>query len=136
MPIRVFVVDDSEVFLAALREVLDACPDFELVGAAQTGEAALTAVERSAPDLVLVDVILPGIDGLEACKRLHEVVPGSFMMLCSVGEDPRTVDPSLGCSFATFVAKAQISPRALRFAWDRRNGGVTPELPARSVTSA
>ncbi len=136
MPIRIFVVDDSDVFQEALREVLEACPDFELVGTAHTGGAALPAAERAAPDLVLVDVILPGIDGLETCKRMHEATPGSFVMLCSVGDDPRAIDPSMGCGFAAFVPKALISPRALRAAWDQSNGAVRPEQPAGSVTGA
>ena len=56
----VYVVDDSDVFLDALREVFEACPEFELVGEAHNGEIALSEVPRLAPDLVLLDVILPG----------------------------------------------------------------------------
>ena len=111
MAIRVFVVDDSDVFLDAVREVLDACPDFELVGTVHTGEAAVTAVKSTAPDLVLVDVQLPGIDGLETSRRLTSSSDPPFVILCSVGEDPRAGAP--------FLPKARISPSALRDAWKK-----------------
>ena len=71
MPIRVYVVDDSDIFLDALHEVLDACPEFELVGEAHNGEIALKEVPHLAPDLVLLDVLLPGIDGIETSRRLQ-----------------------------------------------------------------
>jgi DNA-binding NarL/FixJ family response regulator len=120
MPIRVFVVDDSEVFLDAVREVLDACPDFELIGAAHTGEAALAALANVTPDLVLVDVVLPGMGGLETCRRLTDLQPDATIVLTSVGEDPRVAPVDAGFARALFVPKAQISPRALRQAWQGR----------------
>jgi DNA-binding NarL/FixJ family response regulator len=117
MAIRVLAVDDSAVFVDALSDVLDACPDFELVGAARTGESALELARTVRPDLVLIDVLLPGIDGIETCRRMRNLRPGAHLILCSVGEDPR---PPGECSDATFLAKADISPRTLRAAWLRR----------------
>jgi len=114
MPIRVLAVDDSAVFVDALSEVLAACPDFELLGAARTGEAALEIAARIAPDLVVMDVLLPGMDGVETCQRLEALRPGTYVILCSVAEDPRGPGE---CSRAKFVAKADISPRTLRDAW-------------------
>jgi DNA-binding NarL/FixJ family response regulator len=119
MAIRVYVVDDSDVFLDAVREVLDACPDFELVGESHTGEAGIAAVQRDAPDMVLVDVELPGIDGVETCLRLASLSDRPFVVLCSVAEDPRAPS-SKGPGAAPFMAKARISPSSLREAWRMR----------------
>jgi DNA-binding NarL/FixJ family response regulator len=123
MAVRVFVVDDSDVFLDAVREVLEACPDFELVGQAHTGEAAIAALSRMAPDLVLVDVQLPGIDGPETARQIESLSTSAFVILCSVGEDPR-------CG-ASFLPKARISPSTLRAAWQHRTRAVadTASLP-------
>ena len=120
MPIRVFVVDDSDVFLDAVREVLAACPDFELVGEAHTGEAALPAVQRLTPDVVLLDALLPGIDGLETSRRLATLRTRPFVILCSVGEDPRGAAQSADSGAAPFLPKARISPSSLRDAWRHR----------------
>lgn len=123
MPVRVLAVDDSAVFTDALSEVLEACPDFELVGSARTGEAAVQVASSLAPDLVLIDVLLPGMDGVETCRRLNELHLGAHFILCSVAEDPRT--PTEDCCGAAFVSKADISVRTLRDAWGRR-----PQLTA------
>jgi DNA-binding NarL/FixJ family response regulator len=120
MTVRVFVVDDSDVFLDAVREVVRACAEFELIGEAHTGEAAIPAVRRMKPDLVLVDVILPGIDGLETCRRLADNAAHPFVILCSVGEDPRTGARATDCGDVPFMPKARISPSTLRAAWQSR----------------
>ena len=120
MPIRVFVVDDSDVFLDAVREVLDASAEFELIGEAHTGEAAIPAVRTMQPDLVLVDVLLPGMDGIETCRHLSGLDARPFMILCSVDEDPRTGARAVDCTDVPFVPKARISPKALRAAWQSR----------------
>jgi two-component system, NarL family, invasion response regulator UvrY len=118
MPIRVFVVDDSDVFLDAVRDVLDACPDFELVGESHSGEGALSALQGTTPDLVLIDVQLPGIDGLETCRRVGRLSSQPFVILCSVGEDPRGTNRLRGD--APFLPKARISPSSLRATWQLR----------------
>jgi two-component system, NarL family, invasion response regulator UvrY len=67
---RVVIVDDQAAFRSAARLVVDMSDGFEAVGEAQTGEEAVEMVATLAPDLVLMDVNLPGIDGLEATRRI------------------------------------------------------------------
>jgi CheY-like chemotaxis protein len=129
MPIRVLAVDDSDVFLGALGEVLDACPDFALVGAARTGEAAIEVAPGLRPDLVLIDLILPGMDGVETARRLSDLRLGAHLVLCSVGEDTRRPGEQTD---VPFVAKADISPGMLRVAWNGR----PHRAGARVVTTA
>ena len=68
--VRVLVVDDQAPFLQAATSVVAAVEEFDLVGAVGTGEAAVEAVLALRPDLVLMDVSLPGISGLEATRRI------------------------------------------------------------------
>jgi DNA-binding NarL/FixJ family response regulator len=124
VPVRVFAVDDSEVFLDALREVLAACPEFELIGEASSAEAALPAVKLLAPDVVLIDVTLPGMDGLEACRRIYAMPSPPLVILTSVADDPHS-DAKLSCPDAPFVPKAKISRTALRDAWASRQPPVS-----------
>jgi CheY-like chemotaxis protein len=116
-PTRVLVVDDSEVFLKAVCDLLATMPDFDLIGKARSGEEAVAMSMRHHPDLILLDIILPGIDGLETCRRLRSRHPTPLVVLCSVEDDPRDQQLDLPCSGAPFLRKNGITARALRRTW-------------------
>jgi len=88
--VSVLVVDDQATYRAAMRELVEATPGLELVGEAESGEAAVAlAVERS-PQLVLMDKRMPGMGGLAACRAITDRAPDTIVILCSV-EDPDPV---------------------------------------------
>ncbi len=70
--VRVLVVDDSQVFRDAAAEVVAATPGFELVAEAESGEGAIAIAELLHPDLVLIDVRMPGLGGIESARRIRD----------------------------------------------------------------
>src|ERR671910_266652 len=84
--VRVLTVDDQALFRGVARDVIEATPGFEAVGEASSGEQALEAVERLAPELVLLDVRMPGMDGIEVARHLATEHPRTVVVLISIEE--------------------------------------------------
>jgi DNA-binding NarL/FixJ family response regulator len=113
--VRVLIVDDQELFRRAMGTVVEETDGFVVVGAAASGEESLARSADLAPDLVLMDVNLPGIDGIEASRRLTEPPGGPVVVLLSTyDEDEFDID---GCGAAAYVAKAAFGPDRLSEAW-------------------
>ena len=90
-PIRVVLVDDHPVVLGGLRALLASLPGFEVVGEAMDGEAGVREVVLTRPDVVLMDIRMPGIDGLEATRRIREAVSGVSVLVLTMFDDDDTV---------------------------------------------
>src|SRR6476620_7299237 len=82
-PVRVLVVDDQAPFRQAARAVVSMTPGFDVVGEAESGEAAIEMAGVLAPDVVLMDVNLPGINGLAACRAIVAEHPATTVLLLS-----------------------------------------------------
>jgi len=82
--IRVLAVDDHHVVLEGLRVMLQTDPEIELVGTAATGEAGVAAADELRPDVVLMDIVLPGIDGIEATRRIKEAHPEIGVVILTI----------------------------------------------------
>jgi DNA-binding NarL/FixJ family response regulator len=113
-PIGVLAVDDHDYFRSVLREVVQATDGFELVGEAESGEAALAAVEELSPSLVIMDKRMPGMGGIEAGRLLAERHPEIVVIITSI-EEPRPT--TFGGRAAVFIRKQELSPRLLRKVW-------------------
>lgn len=114
------VVDDQERFRRAMCAVVEETPGFEVVGAVASGEASLVAAAEVQPDLVLMDVHLPGIDGIEASRRLTASASGPVVVLLST-YDVEELDVS-GCGAAAYLAKADFGPDRLVEIWGEVRG--------------
>jgi DNA-binding NarL/FixJ family response regulator len=121
-PVRVLTVDDQERFRGVARDVIDATPGFEFAGEADSGEEGLRAVDRLAPQLVLCDVRMPGLDGIEVARRLHASYPEMLVVLISI-EDPIDVPSAaqLGAG-VPLVRKQDFGPSLLRRLWREHRG--------------
>jgi DNA-binding NarL/FixJ family response regulator len=117
--VAVLAVDDHEAFRIAARAVVAATPGFELVGEAASGEGAVAAALRLAPDLVLLDVNMPDVDGLQTSRRLARCVRPPVVVLVSSEEDAAIGQEVSECGAAAFLDKREFSPRTLRTLWAR-----------------
>ncbi|MFB9274420.1 response regulator [Cohnella cellulosilytica] len=86
-PFRVLVIDDSEMAREGIRMILQSTPDFEVVAEGSSGEEAIALSEQWMPDLVLMDIQMPGMGGLEATKRLKEKYPYLKIVMVTVSDD-------------------------------------------------
>jgi DNA-binding NarL/FixJ family response regulator len=87
-PIRLMLVDDHAIVREGLRTLLDQEDDFEVIGEADDGEAAVRLAAESRPDVVLMDVMMPGMGGIEAMRRLLALpAPPRVLMLTSLAEE-------------------------------------------------
>jgi two-component system response regulator AlgR len=107
----VLIVDDQETFLRAMRAVVDATDGFVVVGEARSGEQSLVAAEALAPDLILMDVHLPGMNGIEATRLLTNGPISPVVLLLST-YDADQVDAK-GCGAAAYLPKASFGPDRL-----------------------
>ena len=117
---RVLIVDDQAPFRLAARAVVEATAGFEVAGEVESGEASLEAARELQPDLVLMDVNLPGMDGLEATRRILAAANGSqpvVILVLSTYEGSEYEQQSVAAGAASFIPKSEFSPDRLAAAW-------------------
>src|SRR2546421_12253945 len=126
MTVRVLIVDDQEPFRQAARMVVDLTDGFEVVGEAETGEAGVDAARELRPDLVLMDVNLPGIDGAEATRRILAELPDSVVFLVSTYEPAEYESKAAESGAAAYIPKSAFGPDRLEGAWVAAGRAVSP----------
>jgi DNA-binding NarL/FixJ family response regulator len=105
MMIRVLLVDDQAVVRRALRGRFHLEPDLEVVGEAGTGREALLLAQTLVPDVVLMDLKMPEMDGIEATAALHQTVPQSAVVILSISGDAQTLEQARAAGAVAFVEK-------------------------------
>jgi DNA-binding NarL/FixJ family response regulator len=115
--IGVLLVDDHVHFRRVARDLVEATPGFESLGEAGSGEEALRMVGDLAPELVLLDVRLPGMNGIETARSITSVSPDTTVFLVSLDELPELPAGISSCGAATFVRKRDLCSAVLRTLW-------------------
>jgi DNA-binding NarL/FixJ family response regulator len=119
--VRVLVVDDQEPFRRAMATVVEVTEGFVVAGVAASGEESLTAAADLRPDLVLMDVHLPGMDGIEATRRIRRLTPAPVVLLLST-YDADEFDHA-GCGAAAYVPKGVFGAERLAEEWAAATAG-------------
>ena len=104
-PVRVLVADDHAVFRRGLKALLDSEPDTELVGEAATGREAVERSEQLQPDVVLMDLQMPGINGIEATRRILRTNPRVGIVVLTMFEDDDSVFSAMRAGARGYVLK-------------------------------
>jgi DNA-binding NarL/FixJ family response regulator len=103
--IRVVIADDHAIVRAGLRALLDAEADVQVVAEAGDGRAAVAAVEKHHPDVLLVDLSMPGCNGVEAVRQVRETVPATKILVLSMHAAPDYVRPALRAGALGYLVK-------------------------------
>ncbi len=139
-PVRVLIVDDQEPFRRAAASVVELTDPFVVVGAAESGEDCLAAVPAARPDLVLMDVGLPGMDGMQAARRLSTLRQPPIVVLVSTHDEEEFGDEVRACGAVAYIKKSEFDSRRLAAAWalgSRGSATRTSASPApRSASSS
>ena len=110
---RVLIVDDHGVVRAGLRALLKEHADFQVVGEAATSDEGLHAALELKPDVVLMDVSIPGMGGLDLTRRLREKLPTARVIILTVHEDGAILRAALTAGAAGYVVKRAVGPELL-----------------------
>ena len=117
--VGVLIVDDQPPFLVAARRLIASTPGFEFVGEATSGEGAVTLAEALHPDLVLMDVRMPGLGGLGAARRITAARSASAVVLVSTDPEDVPAAAAEGCGALAVIGKQHLRPSFLTALWQR-----------------
>jgi DNA-binding NarL/FixJ family response regulator len=106
--LRLVIADDEEMVRSGLRMVIEGQTDLAVVGEAADGREAVEAVRRTKPDVVLMDIRMPGMDGIQATARLLEQIPAPRVVMLTTFDDDRTLYEALRAGASGFLLK--VSP--------------------------
>jgi two-component system, NarL family, response regulator NreC len=137
MSVRIVVVDDHAVVRTGLRLMLDAEADFEVVGEAGDARAAVFEVRAQKPDVILLDVVMPGESGIEALPKLKHEAPDARVLVLSMQDDPRYVREAFAAGADGYVLKEAVDAEVVAAVREIAGGGsyVHPALGARMVAA-
>lgn len=115
--VGVLTVDDQPYFRGAAHDVIDATPGFDCVGQASSGKEAVNLMDDAQPELVLMDVRMPGMDGIEATRQIKTDHPDVVVVLISI-EDPANIPADVETAgAAALVRKQDFKPSLLQELW-------------------
>ncbi len=131
--ITILLVDDHEVVRRGVRTHLETLPEFKVVGEAASGEEAISMVTEFIPDVVLLDLIMPGMDGIETTRRIKKISPRTQVVVLTSFHDDAHIFPALKAGATSYVLKDMRMERLAEVVLKAYHGEVTlhPRVAAR-----
>jgi DNA-binding NarL/FixJ family response regulator len=120
--VSVLIVDDQLPFRAVARTVIGLTAGFEVSGEAETGEDAVAQADAQPPDLILMDINLPGINGIEATRRIRATHPDVAVILLSTYSEADLPDDARDVGAIAYVHKEDFGPALVRELWQQNRG--------------
>lgn len=108
MTIKIFIVDDHPVFRGGLKNILETDNLFEVIGEASSGEEALEKILLNQPDLLIMDINMPGIDGIETTKKIKNMIPDLKILMLTMYTDEAYLKASLQVGASGYVIKRAV----------------------------
>jgi two-component system response regulator DegU len=128
-PLKVLIADDHPLILQGIRRALDSAADIEVVGEARSGEEALALADRRNPHMVLLDLNMPGMGGLECVAELKRTRPEVKSVVISASEDRAMIDAALHAGASAYIVKS-VSPVDIPSALRQAASGAIYHAPA------
>ena len=104
-PITILIVDDHEVVRKGIRAYLETLPEFQVVGEAASGEEAIKLVQELIPDVVLMDLIMPGMDGIDTTREVKKISPRTQVVVLTSYHEDEHIFPALKAGAISYVLK-------------------------------
>jgi DNA-binding NarL/FixJ family response regulator len=123
MAIKVSIVEDNDQLRDTLAKMIGRAAGFEYVGSHPSAEAGLAAIPGEKPDVVLMDINLPGMNGVECVRKLKEILPTTQIVMLTAYEDTENIFNSLAAGAAGYLLKRSKSAEILDALRDVQNGG-------------
>lgn len=131
-PIRVLLADDHALFRKGLASMLQDQPDFEVVAEAQDGQEALAKAKEVMPDVILMDIYMPGCDGLKCTQQIKEALPYIKIVMLTVSEEDQNLFSAIQSGAQGYLSK-KIDPQEL---FEMLRGVVKGQAPISRATAA
>lgn len=133
--IKVAIVEDDEYIRASLTELINGTEDLDLAGAYEDGLAALAGIPKAKPDVVMMDIQLPGMNGVECVRELKAALPDVNFLMLTAYEDSDKLFESLKAGANGYLLKRTSSTRLLQAIHELHEGGspMTPQIARRVV---
>ena len=133
--IRVVLVDDHAVVRQGVRTFLGTQPDLQVVGEAGSGEEGVRLCREHTPDVVLVDLVMPGLDGVETTRRIRQASPGTQVLILTSYHDDEHILPAMRAGARSYLLK-DVSPEELAQAIRRWRPAAAPAIHRRGAPGA
>ena len=113
-PIRILIADDHPLFRDGLRALLESVPDLQVMGEAMTGNEVITQAASLQPDVILMDIKMPGLNGIEATRRILQTSPHIRILILTMFEDDESVFAAVRAGARGYLLKGAVQEETLR----------------------